>query len=271
MAIAAPRTAHETSLHRERWRLLVNLVRVAEPLMAGLGLIWLGLLVLDFTRGLSPTLSAVSHIIWGLFVLDFLAEFLIAPRKGIYLRKHWLVAVSLVLPALRIARVIRVARIARVASSLRGVRLVRTLASLNRAMQSLRATMHRRGFGYVAALTLLVTLGGAAAMYAFENKVADPNGIHDYATALWWTAMIMTTMGSAYWPQSMEGRVLCVLLALYAFAAFGYVTATLATFFISRDAERPDGPVAGQNNVDDLRREVEALSRRIDTQLRRPA
>ncbi len=40
--------------------------------------------------------------------------------------------------------------------------------------------------------------------------------------------MIMTTMGS--WPQTPEGRVLCLLLAVYAFAVFGYVTAMLAAF-----------------------------------------
>ena len=70
----------------------------------------------------------------------------------------------------------------------------------------------------------------------------DPAGIHDYGTALWWTAMLMTTMGSAYWPQTGEGRILCVLLALYAFAVFGYVTATLATFFVSRDMARAAAP-----------------------------
>jgi voltage-gated potassium channel len=36
-------------------------------------------------------------------------------------------------------------------------------------MKALAATMERRGFGYVAAFTLLVTLAGAAGMYAFED------------------------------------------------------------------------------------------------------
>ena len=50
--------------------------------------------------------------------------------------------------------------------------------------------------------------------------------------------MIMTTMGSAYWPQTDAGRVLCVLLSLYAFGVFGYVTALLASFFVGRDVEK---------------------------------
>ena len=44
------------------------------------------------------------------------------------------------------------------------------------------------------------------------------------------------TMGSDYFPKTPEGRMLCFLLAVYAFAIFGYLTATLATFFVSQDA-----------------------------------
>jgi voltage-gated potassium channel len=250
-------------LRRERWRLLANLVKAAEPLMAVLGIVWLLMLVTEFTVGSRPVLSSASNIIWAFFVVDFAAEFLIAPDKKLYLRRHWLVLLSLALPALRVARAARVLRLGRLARSARGVRLLRTMTSLNRAMASLRATMRRRGFAYVAVLTALVTLGGAAAMYAFERDVTDPVGLHDFATALWWTAMIMTTMGSAYWPETAEGRVLCVFLALYAFAVFGYLTATIASYFVARDAERPDAPVASQASVDALREQVTALARTL--------
>lgn len=33
--------------------------------------------------------------------------------------------------------------------------------------------------------------------------------------------MLLTTMGSEYWPQTAEGRILCLLLSVYAFAVFG--------------------------------------------------
>ena len=48
--------------------------------------------------------------------------------------------------------------------------------------------------------------------------------------------MTMTTMGSDYFPRTLEGRVLGWLLALYAFTVFGYITATIASLFIARDA-----------------------------------
>ncbi len=93
-------------------------------------------------------------------------------------------------------------------------------------------------------------------MLAFERNPRDPAALNTYGTSLWWTAMIMTTMGSQYWPQTPEGRILCVLLALYAFAVFGYVTATLASFFIGRDAEDERGELAGQRSINELHAEI---------------
>jgi voltage-gated potassium channel len=145
--------------------------------------------------------------------------------------------------------------------------LVRVVSSLNRSMKALGASLSRRGFGYVIALTVLVTFAGAAGMYAFENE--SPGGPTSYGEALWWTAMIMTTMGSQYWPQTAEGRVLCVFLALYAFGVFGYVTAALATFFIGRDAEDDGAELAGAKQLAALRDEMTALREEIRT-LRRP-
>jgi voltage-gated potassium channel len=80
-----------------------------------------------------------------------------------------------------------------------------------------------------------------------------------YGHAVWWTAMIMTTMGSEKWPETPEGRLLCVLLALYSFTVFGYVTAVLATFFIGRDAEDDEAEVAGAQQLAELREEIRAL------------
>ncbi len=106
-------------------------------------------------------------------------------------------------------------------------------------------------------------------MYAFENEV--PDGLESYGEALWWTAMVMTTMGSQYWPQTFEGRLLCFFLALYAFAVFGYVTATLATFFVGRDAESNEGEVAGSKEIASLRDELHELQAEIHELLKRPS
>jgi voltage-gated potassium channel len=251
-------------VEHERRELLLRIDRGLETPMVVLGFVWLALLVWELIDGLSPLLETLGLVIWGIFVLHFALEFLLAPRKGVYLKSHWLTALALLVPALRTLRVIRVIRVFRAA---RGVRLIRVVTSLNRSMRALGSTLERRGFGYVVALTCLVTVSGAAGMFAFENEA--PGGLATYSEALWWTSMIMTTMGSAYWPQTAEGRVLCMVLALYAFGVFGYVTATLATFFVGRDAEAADGEIAGASAVQALRHEIAALRADL-SQTRRP-
>jgi voltage-gated potassium channel len=223
-----------------------------------LGFVWLILLLVELLWQLSPILQVLNTCIWILFILDFLIKFLLAPRKIVFLKKNILTLVSLAIPALRI---FRVARLIRTVGAIRGLRLVKVIGSLNRGMRSLSATMSRRGFGYILGLTLIVLFTGAAGMYAFENRPAT--GLNSYGEALWWTAMLLISIGSEYWPQSPEGRALCFLLSLYGFAVFGYFTATLATFFIGRDAEAKEGEVAGSKQLEALHQEILNLRKEL--------
>ena len=248
------------ALESERHELLERLSRGLETPMTVLALVWLALLVIDLTRGLSPFLTYTSFVIWALFVVQFAVEFLLAPRKLAYLRHNWLTAVALVVPALR---VLSVFRIARALGALRGVRLVRVVSRLNRGMRALGRVTGRRGVGYVLALTLAVDVAGAAGMYAFEHQV--PGGaIDSFGSAVWWTSMVLTTMGSDYFPKTAEGRLLCLLLATFGFAVFGYLTATIASFFVARDADTDEGELAGARQVEGLRAEIAALHRKLD-------
>lgn len=226
--------------------------------MVLLGFLWLALLVWELLRGINPFLEAVATGIWIVFILDFLLRLVLAPRKRVYLRHNWLTALALLVPALRVFRVFVAFRFLRVARAARGLRLFRVVSSLNRGMRALGRSMGRRGFGYAVALTALVTTVGAAGMYAFE-----PGGLESYGEALWWTAMLMTTIGSEYWPRTAEGRLLALLLSLYALGVLGYVTAALASFFVGRDAESAEGEVAGAASLRGLREEIAALREEV--------
>ena len=127
-------------------------------------------------------------------------------------------------------------------------------------MSSLAATMKRRAFGYVMLLALIVTFGGAAGMYALEN----PNpGFKSYGLALWWTAMRVITAGNEFNPITSEGRGLGFLIAVFGYTIFGYVTATFATFFIGRDAEKKNAPLAGTKDIEELRNTIDRLTEEL--------
>ncbi|MEA5592903.1 potassium channel family protein [Rivularia sp. UHCC 0363] len=250
-------------LERELTDFVQQLDDWLEMPMVVLGFAWLALLVIELIWGEIPFLNAVSTTIWIIFIFDFLLRFSLSPRKLKYLKNNWLIGISLLVPALRIFRFVRVLRLARVARATRSLRLLRIVGSLNRGMRSLRTTMTRRNFGYVLGLTLIVTFVGAAGMYAFERDLPDGEGIKSYSNALWWTAMLMITYGGDYSPQTAQGRVLCFILALYAFTVFGYFTAAIATFFIGRDAEDEEASLASSQSITALHEEIKALRTEI--------
>lgn len=241
---------------RERWETLEQLDEWLRTPMLILSLAWLIIVLVELLRGSSELLEIFGTAIWVVFIAEFLLRFALAPEKLPFLRRNWLTLLSLVVPAFRLLRGLRFLRAAR---ALRGARLIRIVGTANRSMNALKATLRRRRFGYVLGLTALVVALGAAGMLSFEPAREVPGGFTSYGDALWWTGMLMTSIGSQYWPVTTEGRVLCLLLSLYGFAVFGYITASFASFFVGRDAESQAGEIAGARDLAALRKEIAAL------------
>ena len=82
----------------------------------------------------------------------------------------------------------------------RSIYLVKVATSIRRGMQILGSVFGRHGFGYIIGLTFIIILLGAAGIQALEGK------FENYGDALWWTAMMITTMGTDFWPQTAEGQ-----------------------------------------------------------------
>ena len=230
--------------------------------MLVLSFAWRVLVLAELVWGEAGYLQVFGTAIWVVFLLEFALRLALAPERLRFIRTNWLTVIALALPALRLVRVFRVLRFARAARSLR---LVRIVGTANRGMKALRATLRRRGFGYVSALTLGVTLLGAAGMLAFEPAAEVEGGFQGYGDALWWTAMLLTSLGSEYWPRTGEGRLLCLLLALYGFAVFGYITASFASFFVGRDAASAEAEVAGSAELAALAKEIALLRAQLGT------
>lgn len=283
---STPHHERQERLREERWALLDHFICLTRPVMTVLSFVWVGLITLALVSGLPLILQWLSTAIWALFVADFVAQIVIAPHKVTYLRRHWLTALSLALPAFSMLRILRALQIVRIAAVSGSFSLLQVISACNRGMEATRRVLGQRKLGYVATLTILVTFAGAAGMFSFENPhalraegfgsaVQRGAGLHNYGEALWWTAMVMTTMGSAYWPLTLAGRILCWLLALYAFAIFGYITATIASYFLGgsgttgdqqgQEDKVPDLSAIG-NDVAAMREQLTALAARLETQ-----
>lgn len=236
-------------VRRERWILLIRMNQLLTIPMNGLAFIWLILTIKEIVQGLNPTLSKLVNAIWVVFWLHFGIELVMAPNKRIYIKHNWPTALSLILPALRLFRLFRFLKYA---SYIKGSYFIKIISSVNRGMRALSKSFGKRGIRYVIGLTVIVVCAGAAGILAFEKD--HTNYFKNYGVALWWTAMMITTMGSDYFPKSPEGRFLTVLLATYGFAIFGYVTGTVATFFIDSDKH-----FYGQDDMKRLEKEVKEL------------
>jgi voltage-gated potassium channel len=246
----------------KRWRTLCQLSAWLDTPMVVLSVAWLAVVLIDLLdKGENPLLSGIATVLWIVFILDFAVRFWLAPGKRTFLKHNWLTLIALIVPALRAFRVLAVFR---AASGLRGLQLVRIVGSANRGMNALRRTLARRQFGYVGGMTLLAITLGAAGMLYFEPASEVSGGFKSYGDALWWTVMLLTTIGSQFWPTTGEGRILAVLLSIYGLAVFGYLTAVLASFFVGRDAEEPEAPVAGADDIRQLREEIAGLRQALE-------
>jgi len=232
---------------QERWELLEQIDELTTVPVIALSFIWVFIVIIEFVRGASGFLLGLGYVIWGIFILDFVIKLIIAPDRVGYFKRNWFTALALLLPALRFLIVFRFLRVFRLAGAARTLSLARVVTSANRGMRAVRAALGRRGAGFVFALTTLVILVGAAGMRFFESPQAlaaagieEVEGLTSYGEALWWTAMLLTTIGSEYWPQTAEGRILGFLLSLYALGVLSYITAVLASFFVGRDVGAPD-------------------------------
>jgi voltage-gated potassium channel len=216
-----------------------QLSALAEIALTALALLVLVLLVVEYALRLTPAqarwLELAGWVIWLVFAADFVVRFALAESKAGYLRRNRLAALSLLLPAFRIFWAARAVR------AVRSLRLARLVTGTNRGARALRRVAGFAGAGYVVVLTVVVWLLGAAGIVYLERDRAGAT-ISSFPEALWWSAGTLIQQGSEEHPATAEGRVLAVLVMVFALAVSGYITAALAAYLLGR--RQDDGEAA---------------------------
>jgi voltage-gated potassium channel len=199
-----------------------------EPAMLALALLVIPVVLLEEARAPAPwsTIAAAGNwIIWAGFAAELALILAVARNKPGALRAHLLdVAIVVVtiplapalLASLRLGRLLRLLRLAALGS---------------RAIAAERILTTRRGFRYVALLTvLLVVLAGVAA------SVADAEDISSPWTGVWWA---ITTVGYGdIVPHTAIGRILAAVLMLVGIGFVSMLTAVIASSFVAHDSGR---------------------------------
>lgn len=210
--------------------------------MALLSLVFLGLVVADLAAPPDAPyrawLDEASLALWGVFVAEFLLRLAIAPDHALFLRRHWFDVLVLAVPMLRWLRVAALARVLRGTRGLRAMSIFRLASATRRGSRALARFLHASRAGYVAALTAVVVPVAAAGMLLIERD-APGSPIRSYPDALWWSASLMTTIGSDLQPVTGTGRVLAVALMTFAMVVFGYLIGHAAAFLQQGERARP--------------------------------
>lgn len=242
---SAQAPVHHQLIADQRETLRQELQDWLDPLMTVLGLMTIILFILQLAATLTPRESAwindAQVAIWALFIVEFVLEVLLACDRLAYLRSHWLLAITVLLPALRVLRA------ARALMALRQLNLLWLLMRANRSIQSLRKLVPGRETAYLVLLTALVVAVGTAGCYYFEQ--GEPNAqIHTLGDALWWAASLVTTINSGVDPVSAEGRILAILLRIYAVGVFGIIAGNMASFLVQQRQEKAQIAAAEAEN-----------------------
>ena len=143
------------------------------------------------------------------------------------------------------------------------VQLARALPALRllvfggRGSQSTMDLLRSRRLGQLAIVSAMVILIGAALGFLLEAG-APGSRIQDFGDALWWSAALVTTIGSDLYPVTAAGRILSFLIMIYAIGIFTYFIGSVASVLVAAAAgrTRKQGDKGGGELSED---EVEAL------------
>lgn len=95
----------------------------------------------------------------------------------------------------------------------------------------------RSRLAFLVVGTVALDAVGTVLMYAFEHA-RPTSGFHDLGGALFWVSAQLTTVSSQMPnPVTTPGRVLDILLEVWAVSVVATLAASLATFFLARHAE----------------------------------
>ena len=236
----------------ERWRRLTYWPLILASAVFIVAYSWQ---VIADLRGTSETVVRVSMTVtWLVFVIDYVVRLRLAHPRGAWFSRHLFDLAVVVLPALRPLRLLKALTVVHA--------LQRTAGT------ALRSSLAVYGAGAAAILIWIASL----AVLDAERRAPGAN-IVSFGDAVWWAFVTVTTVGYGdFYPVTVWGRVVAVLLMCGGVALVGIVTATLASWAIERVSQgHDDREAATRGQVRELSAQVARLSALVGPDAAGPA
>ncbi|MEX2592626.1 MAG: ion transporter [Anditalea sp.] len=172
----------------------------------------------------SKLLNLIDFAICLVFLLDFGIQFYKAKSKMEYMKWGWVDLLASI-PMLDIFRAGRILRLIRI------FRILKTFKSLKEFIGTFYGDRIKGTVFSAALFAVLMFIFSSIAVLQVED---DPkSNITTAGDALWWTYVTITTVGYGdYFPVTLEGRLIAVVLMTTGVGLFGTFTAYVASWFV---------------------------------------
>jgi len=199
----------------KRWDRAAIWPMIVASLVFLIGYSWL-VLQPDMPHALYVGVVAVLAVVWLAFVVDYVTRLILTERKWRFVRRNLLDLASIFIPLVR------------------PFRLLFDLSRLPVLRGDSGTHLRRRIVIVAAAFVVTFVYVISLSVYSVERGAPHAN-ITSFGNAVWWACVTMATVGYGdYYPVTVLGRILAVLLMMGGVAIVGTATATIVSFLNDR-------------------------------------
>ena len=168
------------------------------------------------SHAMYAALVSLLGLIWVLFVVDYAVRLILAEDKRRFVRRNIADLLSVLLPLAR------------------PFRLIGDLGRLPLLRGNTASHLRRRVLIVAGSFVLMFIYVISLAVYQVE-RYAPGSNIHSFGDALWWACVTMATVGYGdYYPVTVTGRLLAVVLMIGGIAIVGTSSATIVNYLNER-------------------------------------
>ncbi len=194
--------------------------------------------------------STESHILFylwqvfvtGMFALDFIVKYVVSESKKGYMKENWWQIIVIFFPFLRAIRI-----------------FLRIFVLSYRIRDNIRTLLVERGIAILFAFMVMVAFIFSIVILVVEKSSTQAN-ITTIERAIWWAFSTISTVGYGdYYPVTMLGKFVAIILMFVGIALVAIFTAQFAAMIIESDKESKDE----KEDIKVIKKELEATKREL--------
>lgn len=224
---------------RERWERATAWPEIAAS-VAFLVAYSVNILMTDLVPAMRAVVLGVLLVVWVFFLVDYVVRVSLAVHKWRFVRANVIDLLSVLLP---------IARPFRLLGSLQRIPVLRG-----------NSASHLRRRILIIAATFVVMFIYVIALSEYQiERYAPGSNIHSFGDAVWWACVTMATVGYGdFYPVTVPGRMLAVILMIGGIAIVGTASATIVSYLNEHTQHLRHQPPSDEGRRLDLTRDDDA-------------